>query len=639
MDRLAYRSVGPTSWSLQLEIYLWCVLIMMIVSNMQGVYRKSFGTRGDVIFLFLAAVWLGKHLVLRRISSWDPSTVQSPTLLGLLSHVTTSHFMGGQIYDRPSPRQIAKFLAVKDHHHDSAPFLWHQSTYNYARKLLQRGRGARGIGLIFGWLQGIPRFSSFTTATRNNTTTAHAVPKSSSSLSVANKPRSKFGRLLANYQQQWDIIRQNIPNSQFLIYCVGLWIIKGLVRRRLLGFYPKETTSTYLYSANLGVTMKQESNMLKRKGDYQPQSLADSWWEDAWSDPVIVFMALNMWIFARVISPLPDLVAGGHPTKDLRNDKVSPGSIGGGNSGSSGGSSSNTRGNNGGGSVLWARLAALGFASPTAHSWAETQAPIATVPRLHVHTAIFLLRMIDIIWVVLFLPRSDSVCQLTGHCTSAWDWGARTYYLYPVGITGPQRPGRPNRFLPNRADDTFSFYLVAMNILIAVPLLLWAQSLLTNRTYWASWGLVAAEEWKVLPAWHGMAGVAMWDARKKYKEGDTVLYQKRVFKATVSGPEGRPYSGITRYVQELLGREVGHPATSRFLHVLAGLQLFSFLGNFLVWSGFRISSIDCHGVFVMVLANCLATHALSVSGRMSPSFLQRVNAEVAGELEARLPQD
>ena len=110
-----------------------------------------------------------------------------------------------------------------------------------------------------------------------------------------------------------------------------------------------------------------------------------------------------------------------------------------------------------------------------------------------------------------------------------------------------------------------------------------------------------------------------------------MLYQKRAFQATITEPEGRPYVGFSRYMQQLLAREVGHPATSGILSWLSGIQVFFFICNFLLWYDLRFYSADCHGVFMAVLAVGLSSYALSVAGSMPPSTLERINAEVTGQ--------
>uniref|UniRef100_A0A7S3LCX6 Uncharacterized protein n=1 Tax=Amphora coffeiformis TaxID=265554 RepID=A0A7S3LCX6_9STRA len=610
-DELCYRLWGPAGRSMQLEGYHWLVLMILVVSNMQGVYRESYGTRRDFVFLFWTGLWLGKHLWLRWIACWDPSTVHSPTLRGLISHFTTNHLMGGQIYDRPSPRQISKFLGLKD---DSVPLLQKaRSSFDYAAKLSSRGVGTH-LRCILAWFQqrrgGSPEGDA-------------ATPSSSVPKPLISKPRSKFGCLMADVQRWWQIVRQNIPSVQFSLYCLGLYAVKSLIRQRLLGFYGQETASTYLYSPSLGVAMKQENNMIKRKGDYQPRDFAESWWGDVYSTPVLVFMALTMWIFARLVPPLPDLVAGSHPLRDLRNDKTE--------SGNTTTSSSNSASS---GSGFFSRLQEmLGFVSPTEHGWSEAQNPISTVPRIDVHTAVVFLRMVDIFWVVLWLPRCDTVCQLTGHCVSAWDWDERTYYLYPVGLTGPERSARPYHFFPNQVGDSISLLFISFDLWTIVPMLLFVQSLLANRTYWSTWG-VCAGEWMILefPDSVNKNVFPAWDVRKKYNKDDIVLHNNKVFKATVSQPEGRPYEGFQRHMQNLLANETGDPATSGILYRIAGLQLVIFFVHFLAWYYFHLNWIRCDGLFMSLVAHALTTYVLSTAGRVRPSSsLAKLNAEVMGK--------
>lgn len=614
---------------------------MLTVSNMQGVYRESFGTtRGDGIFVVLAALWSAKHLLWRWMSCWDPSTSRSPTVCGLMAHVATNYFMGGQVYDRPSPRQIAKFLNLRSTGGTTGddsrayPLLQTaQSSMDYAGKLWSHQSGNL-VKRLYRWSQ----------QSSSSSLLSSTLSSSTSTTPTSKPPRSKFGRFLATCRRQWEVLRQNAPSVQFLLYCTGLYAIKSMVRHKLRDLYRKETVETSLYSASLGVAMKQEQNMMQRKGDYQPRDLADSWWEDAWSVPVLVFVGFTMWVFGRLVPPIPDLVAGNHPLKDIRNDKTgitvagnsnNSGSNsttrgGGGSGGSGGGGGGGGGGNNSTTSRFWSTMATYGFASPTVHAWSETQAPISTVPRVYIHIIVGTLRMMDVLWVVLWLPRTDAVCQLTEHCGSAWNWKERTYYLNPIGVTTPVREGRPSRFWPSQVHGTGSFIIVAVNVLTLVPVLLWTQSLLTNRTYWATWGF-CAKEWAYIGPWDGKGSHhPTWDARRKYKKNDVVLNNNKTFQATVAQPEGRPYDGFQRYMQNLLAGEVGNPAGSYILCRLAEFQLFNFFCQFLFWYNFHLHSVSTHGFLTALLANGFVTYIISKIGCIRPSAIAKLNAEVTG---------
>ena len=159
-------------------------------------------------------------------------------------------------------------------------------------------------------------------------------------------------------------------------------------------------------------------------------------------------------------------------------------------------------------------------------------------------------------------------------------------------------------------------------------MLLWTRVLLANRTYWASWGSCASK-WALMGPWK-KKNITAWDPRHKYKMNDVVLHHKRVFLATVPPPEGRPYYGFQRYMQTTLVNEIGDPATSGLLCRMAGVQLLSFFFHFLLWYNFHLHSIKCDGLLMTLLANGLVTYVLLVEGRVNPSELARLNAEVTG---------
>jgi hypothetical protein len=115
-DQWIYRITGPTTLHMQHEFYLLVSLSLLTVSSLQALYKGSFGLRGDHQFIFLATLWLSRHLILRWLCTWDTSTSRCPTIFGVLSHWITSHVMAGQYFDRPNPQVIAKQIGT--HHED-----------------------------------------------------------------------------------------------------------------------------------------------------------------------------------------------------------------------------------------------------------------------------------------------------------------------------------------------------------------------------------------------------------------------------------------------------------------------------------------------------------------------------------------
>lgn len=113
IKRLVRHKFPPTTVHLQYEIYLLFCMTLLTVSGMQGLYQESFGLPGDFIFLSLVVLWLSKHLVLRWLCIWDPSTRgRSPSISGYLTLFLTSHITGGQAFDRPTPQAVAKLTGA-----------------------------------------------------------------------------------------------------------------------------------------------------------------------------------------------------------------------------------------------------------------------------------------------------------------------------------------------------------------------------------------------------------------------------------------------------------------------------------------------------------------------------------------------
>lgn len=598
-------SSGRHLQHLQHEGVLLVVLLLLIVSNMQGVYRESFGNSRDYAFLLMASLWLGKHLVFRWIVTGDSTTVQSPTIVGWWAHMSTTHFIGGQIYDRPTPRQIAKFLYLKE---DTVLLQVSLSSFEYGHKLWRRGGGRHMSRLYQRMLERFHPSAPSSLHQSSNDAPATVQPKN---VGLPAKPRSKFGRLLADAQQQWESFHQNGPSSQFLLCCFALFLLKSFARRSILDAYEKEPSTTYLYSASLGVSVTQEPEMMKRKGAYKHRELADSWWDGVWRIPVMILMGLTFLLFSRAMLPMPDLIAGNSLVR--YEEKLG----GGGTTGSA------PRGG-----TLWLRM--LAFASPTIQPWSEWHVPISTIPKIDVHAVVLFLRMVDILWIVLWLPRTDGVCQLTGHCPSASDWAERTHYLYPVGITHTERSGRPHRIWPNQVQDDFSFGVVLICLFLWVPLLLLSHALLANRTYWASWGSFA-RDWDFRESWDGESTISAWDARQVYRKDDLVLHQKEIFKAVVPQSDSEPCSGLYRLLRTFFMQEIGHPVTSAILCSVSGLQVLGFFCHFLLWCNYYLNCVRCDGFLAALIANGLVAYTVSALGQVPLTEIERVNAEVAGQ--------
>ena len=605
-QRLFYKLCGPTTRALRLEGFIWLTMMLLVVAHLQSLYRRDAWLRNHTWFLLSTALWLAKYLLVRWIVCWDASTTHAPTTRGLLHHSWTNYGLGGgTIYDRPHARQLAKFLGLKE---ETAPLLQSsQATLAaYAVPWCRRGRVGRTLRQWWRYYGG--KFTSIVAKSSSNQSTTGTIPR------PAWQQRSHFGLALAHYQrQQWDTWRHYLPSVQFLLVAGSVWILKNTVRRWI--FPPTHPSApTYLYMASLGVALHQEPAE-SRQGAYQPRSTPPHWWSDVWSVPVVCFVGLYLWWWARVGPVLPDVVAGRSPLADLRADKDK------GSKASSSSSSSPHQNHNAAG---WSKLEAFGLVSPTTHAWSEAQAPLAPGPRWHVYAGVTSIRLLDMLWVVLWLPRLKAVCRLTGQCTSSpWQAAERAAILYPAAGRGTAAT------LPiQNVMNDWTFLLLECNVGILAIVLLCTQTVLSNRTYWASWGQ-CAKEWELLEMHEATTHPELpaWDSRKKYQTGDKVVYHDRIFQATLDHPEGRPYYGVSRRLQSLLSQEMGDPSTSTILAKLAVAQMCFFLGMFLLWFYTHANGLPNDGILCMVLANAVVLYVLSVEGRVTPSTLAHLNEE------------
>lgn len=120
---LSFRKC-PTTLHLQHEIYLATSLTLLTMSSLQAMYGGSFGSWGDIQFLFFVSLWFARHLILRWICTSDTTTTRYPSLPGLFVFWWTSHVTAGQYFDRPNPQVVAKHIGSShtDDGHTMATF-------------------------------------------------------------------------------------------------------------------------------------------------------------------------------------------------------------------------------------------------------------------------------------------------------------------------------------------------------------------------------------------------------------------------------------------------------------------------------------------------------------------------------------
>jgi hypothetical protein len=171
------------------------------------------------------------------------------------------------------------------------------------------------------------------------------------------------------------------------------------------------------------------------------------------------------------------------------------------------------------------------------------------------------------------------------------------------------------------------------NVLLLATLLLLTHYLLSNRTYWATWGQCTSQEWKFVQVWKEEGGTQtttqtneppIWEEHQAYSKHDRVRVKDRIFVATVDVPQGRPYYNVAyRQLQHWLAHEIGHPATSSILFYMAAIQVLVFWTVLCIWMYYGWYDLDSrrtglhHGLFTMVVANGFVTYILCVEGQES----------------------
>jgi hypothetical protein len=345
-------------------------------------------------------------------------------------------------------------------------------------------------------------------------------------------------------------------------------------------------------------------------------------------------------VLLRVMPPIPDLVAGGSVSKDVARLWHNRASGGGSGSVKSKKSHRHVENNKWMSRIhqmkdhIVSHVAAM-FPLATSETavWVERQCSIAAENRLQLALTVIFYRMAENIVLVGVIPRTNFICRATGHCQAGPSPWERSRILNPGGFNEAIRSvGIP--LFDYMESDLLSSVWTMVGVIVVSGILMSTQTFVLNRAYLSAFAYHNVE-WQLMEKKSRKSStasaqppnsVSTWDATRTYAKGDVVLYQNRLYRATINRPMSRPYDRLSFGLHDRLVTELGPPETSAFMAALCTYQLVAALIYFNVWIvlllvGERSST---YGLMWAVAANIVAVHGvLSSMTRAAPVGFSR----------------
>lgn len=708
-----YRTLGPTVVHLQYEIYVLFSMMLLAIGSLTSLYKESFGMyKGDYVFLLLLFITASRHLFFRIWCTWDPSTHATPTITGLIAHLLQSHVTGGQSFDRPPAMRQFHFSngdRVGSHVIGGSSSTAIASPAA-ADRMVQITRGVLESKDVVSWSQLLP--SSLIYAWQLPRQYIWFRLSRLMSRATSYKQRPSFNRdVLTSIENKQHFYprRSNTLRSSWLHrgyksiqQCtLRWWITYGPSLQFLLAsgvfvffvshfcYYSTGKSPLSLIldsdssrrSAILSVYM-QDSNMIRQAAEKEAAKMTGVYNRERKPSESDIFLLMlgfgtlvSLLIFARVMLPLPDLVAAGNVVKDVRTETRAAamahniaGAVGGSGIGCRKGSRSVSRLFFSGNLNDWLFFPSTPSSIPASDAavWTERHNSIAAKNRLHLALNVLAVRVLENIFLVGILPRSNYTCRATGHCSSGPPLWELSLILYPGGFNSPKRPDGFQVFGYMESDVLSALWTLVGVVVVSVVLLL-AQIVVLNRSYLSilayhslEWELVQdpksspkQQQSQPNPASPSSVSLqqsmatACWEPKRKYMKGELVFYPDAsgaMYRSTSNSPEGHPYDRELRGANEIFQTELGHPATSDLLGKLAACQLAAALSYFVLWILLVVCGLSTrlYGLLWAVGAHVLAAHGvLSVTATSAHTgyareddssyamrALQQLNAEI-----------
>jgi hypothetical protein len=233
--------------------------------------------------------------------------------------------------------------------------------------------------------------------------------------------------------------------------------------------------------------------------------------------------------------------------------------------------------------------------------WGERYCSINTENRFRLHFQVIFLRMIENVFVCVYLPQTSFACRVTGHCTpGAGVWDRRWV------LNGGERFGSSSVVYDSLPLDKVSSVVIGLSVAMITALILLAQVVILDKSNLASSGLKHAVKQEHLSAHpndsvkarpSAAAGAA---AKRKGKGKITEL-------SLSSSAASASSDTYLRAGHDMFQFELGHHATSTIIIHLTNVILFQvavilFVCLIRFWSHVNFVAL-CVALFACVVAS------------------------------------
>ncbi len=226
-------------------------------------------------------------------------------------------------------------------------------------------------------------------------------------------------------------------------------------------------------------------------------------------------------------------------------------------------------------------------------AWSEQSKPIMSENRFFLHLKVIALRVIEYVIVCALLPRTEYVCKATGHCeieTMVFESGN------PTAVEA-----RGHRMFYTLVYDRFLGFIVVSSVLFSTSVILISQVITLDKSYLALKGYVSNHET------NSSSSVMKKPGRKSNTHTESI---------TFDFPEGYNNNGnlnqsrgfvnsLERWkksVYELFSNELGALTTSRVLSICANAHLTFSLLVTLTWLLFIVLGRDWYALVLVYIA-------------------------------------
>ena len=647
---LSYRIFGPTTVHLKHETYLLISLAFLEYASIR-----------DLRFTVLVTAWLSRCLVVRWIlTAHDTLTSASERSLPFMEKFHRFQFhpfenaidfisttvLAGQTFDRPNAHVVAKFVGTN---HTAADMMVENDMGSSSKR---RGNNHGGhhhhhhsngdkksyAEILFDWCE---------------TAIYKLWEACPSSFAVASS-EAYWANLARSFGPSPQLLLQ-VMTLCFLYFC---WVyplsedgggfvhyfstiyqdvlqvlrdVYNIAANRNVIYYHygrHDTTSGPLVSnhALIMETLQESGPAMGYSGEItidntktfgMYQHTFDPTWIDLCYYVILCGTCLGMALYGRVLLPIPDLVAGSNVFFSFKEGMTASGGGGGGSKGSRGAQRGGGSGSGAiGGASTGGGVGDGNFDRP----WLEQYESIITEQRLKLVLKIAFVRVVENIFLIAILPRTDFACKTTGQCPKKSGLRELAKVMFHAGILSPLRSDtesyqmedgkRPfsvgeNPYKP----DILCATMIGISVVVVTLSLLLAQATTLNRAHLGINGYLAGgwitesehdsrdDSWTTRetipsptnknshnhhhrhksksPKVSGKKSPEQpteWVPRKRYKKGDTVSFEGVLYKATTNNPEGVPYDFYLWMTHKLFRNELGHPATSRVIAFVSTVQ-------------------------------------------------------------------